>query len=168
MVVDIGTVLLNMQSAGVFSYLLPFLLIFALVFAILQKTKILSDQKPISIIIAIAIGFLSLQLNFVSTIFPELFSRLGVGIAVLLLLMIFVGVFASGETWENYVYIGVGGIIFIVILVQAFDRFGWSYGGAFSGDLIGWFVLALVVIGVIVAVALSNSSGSSDKPKKGN
>lgn len=161
MVFDIGTFLLQWQSAGIFDYVLPFLLVFALIFALLSKSKVIGDYKGINIVIAIVIGLLALQLDFVPALFRELFPRLGVGVAVLLTLLILTGMFLplttgkSKDTW-NYILAAIGFIIFIIILVQSFDRFGFYFN--YSQDLVGWIVGAVLLIGIIIAVAASVKS----------
>lgn len=168
MALDIGTVLLQWQSAGVFDYLLPFLLIFALVFAILQKSGILGDQKGIHAIIAVVIGFLALQLDFVPVFFREIFPRLGVAVAVILALLILVALFVNfGDAttkWPNYVMMGVGVIAFLIIVSQTFQSYPW-FSSWYSSDLIGWIILGVLFAALIIVVAVS-SSGSDKKPKK--
>jgi len=168
MVVDIGSVLLQWQSAGVFDYLLPFLLIFALVMAILQKSKILGDQKGLNIIISVVIGFLALQLDFVPMLFRELFPRVGVAVAVLLILLIFIGMFVDVDDktkWPSYVLMAIGFVMFLIIIVQSFDRFGW-YGSWNMTDYTGWIILAVLLIGLIVAVSVAKNDSGSSKPSK--
>ena len=162
MALDIGTVLMQWQSAGVFDYLLPFLLIFALVYSILTKTKIVGDQKGIMAIIAVVIGFLSLQLDFVPLFFREIFPRLGVALAVLLTLLILIALFINDNEKKvvNYGLITVGVIAFLVVVAQTFSGYTW-FSSWYSGDIVGWIVLGVLVAGLIIAVAVSGGSGSS-------
>ena len=83
--------LVKLEQLGFFDYLLPFLIIFALVFGILTKIKIFEDNKAINAIIALSVGLMALQFGFVSAFFSELFPRLGVGLAVILVIIIFIG-----------------------------------------------------------------------------
>jgi len=83
-----GGVLSYMEQAGFFAYILPFLLIFALVFGILTKTQIFKNNKAINGIIALVVGLLSLQFDFVPIFFSEIFPRMGVGLAIILALLI--------------------------------------------------------------------------------
>jgi hypothetical protein len=141
----------------VFSYVLPFLLIFAVVYAILSKTKILSstdnENRYILAIISVAIGLLALQFDFVSEFFAVIFPRFGVGLAVFLTLLIMVGFFwpapvagqGSRGKWIGYV-IGIGVAIWAL---SSWDQ--WSGQVGFGG----WFVQnvwALIILGVLVAV----------------
>lgn len=161
MVYTIGDFLLQMQQIQVFDYLLPFLLVFAVVFGILSATNILGENKGIHTIIAFVIGLMSLQLQLVPDFFREVFPRLGVAVAVILAVMILVGLFIPDEE-RRYWFWGLGAIGFIaavVVVSQSFAAFGWySYGG-FASDYVGWIVAGVLVVGLIIAIAASGSGG---------
>mgnify|MGYP001559633943 CR=1 FL=1 len=160
MVYTIGQFLSQWQQAGVFDYLLPFLLIFAVVLGILSATHILGSNKGLHVIIALVIGFMALQLNFVPDFFREVFPRLGVALAVILIIMILVGLFIQ-ENEARYWYWGLGAIGFIaalVVLSQSFTAFGWNSPSNYN-DYVGWIVGVVLVIGVIIAIATSGSGG---------
>ena len=73
--IDTITEVLNQWAdAGVFAYLLPFLFIFAVVFGILNKTKVLGENKGVQATIALALGLLSLQFDYVSNFSSSLCS----------------------------------------------------------------------------------------------
>lgn len=163
---DIQSILLQWQSVGVFDYLLPFLLIFALVFGIMQKTHILgtkeNPEKGINVLVGVVISLLSLQLDLVPRFFQEAFPRLGVGLVVLFCLMILMYMFIDDKSGPglNYGLLAVGFVIAIVIFSQSFEQFGWS--GSFGYDqYVGWIVGAVLLIGVIIAI----SSSGSGKPR---
>jgi hypothetical protein len=165
MVISVGTILTQWESYGVFDYLLPLLLIFAVVFGILTSTNILGKNKGIHVIIAAAIAMMALQFNFVSDFFRELFPRLGVGLAVILTILILVGLFIPDDE-RRYWYWGlgtIGVIVAIVVVVQSFEVFGWYASGP-AQDYIGVIVLAVIITGLIIAVA--TSGGEPDKRKE--
>ncbi len=160
---SIGQFLTQWQQAGVFDYLLPFLLIFAIVLGILSATHILGANKGLHVIIALVVGLLALQLNFVPDFFREVFPRLGVALAVILVIMILVGLFIPNNE-RRYWFWGLGAIGFIaalVVLSQSFSNFGW-YSSMAYGDYVGWIVGAVLVIGIIIAIATSGSEGGGD------
>src|SRR3989338_897960 len=70
MATQIGDIILYLQQLGVYDYFLPFLLIFAIIFAILAKTSILGkDKTNINAVISMVIGLLLVvQQNIVSII----------------------------------------------------------------------------------------------------
>ena len=152
--------LVYMEQVGFFAYVLPFLLIFALVFAILTRTQIFKNNKAINGVIAFVVGLLSLQFDFVPIFFSEIFPRLGVGLAIILALLILAGLFFDPKNkFINYGLLAVGIIVFLVVLVQTFGWVGWTSGYLLYNN---WpkIVLILVVIGVLAAII--NSVG----PKK--
>ncbi len=59
-------VFIQLEQAGAFTHIIPFLFIFALVFGILSKTKIFDANKGIYFILALAVSLMSLQTNVVS------------------------------------------------------------------------------------------------------
>ena len=156
-----GNLLSYMEQAGFFSYILPFLLIFALVFGILTKTQIFKDNKAINGIIALVVGLLSLQFDFVPIFFSEIFPRLGVGLIIILALLILAGLFFDPKNkLVNYGLLAVGVIIFLVVLIQTFGWVGWV-SGFFWYD--SWPTILMVVIVIALLAAVFNSVGPKKK-----
>ena len=141
---DIGNFLLQLEQLGFFSYLLPFLVIFALVFGILSRINIFEDNKAINGIISLSVGLMALQFGIVSNFFSELFPRFGIGLIIILVFLIFLGMFMDPEgKGMNYVMLGIGSIIVFVILVES---------AIFSGTSFGFFIsqYARLITGIII------------------
>ena len=162
---DFGNFLLQLEQFGFFSYVLPFLIIFSLIFGILTRMNIFKDNKGINAVISISVGLMALQFGFVSNFFSELFPRVGVGLSILLVVLIFLGLFLdTSERWPNYVLLGLGVIIVLFILFTSAE---------FSGTGFGYFIsnyagTILIIIGIIVALSIVvNSTGSSESHKIG-
>jgi len=164
MVFTIGEVLNQWQTAGVFDYVLPFLLIFSVVFGILASTNILGNKKGVNVIVSLVIGLLALRLGFVQVFFAQIFPRLGVGIAVILALLIMTGLFINSKEAKYWMWglATIAVIIWIIVIVGSFESAGWFglYGG-YIGDYAGLIIGAVLLIGVIIAVVASNSTGTS-------
>ena len=173
MVTTITGVLNVWNDMGVFSYLIPFLLIFAVVFAILDKTKMLSgkdsDNRGIIAIIAASMALLSLQFDFVSEFFAIVFPRFGIGLSLFLVILIFLGFFFSpgeGKEWSGKVA-WVGWVVGIGVFIWALSA--WDEWGSYIG-FGGWFsenFWALVILAVVIAVVVwAVSSGKSNNTPK--
>ncbi len=157
---DVGSLLSYWEQIGFFSYILPFLLIFALVFGILTRVKVF-DNKSINGVIALVIGLLALQFNFVPMFFSEIFPRLGVGLAVILAILILAGLFLDPKNKvQNYVLLGIGAVIFIVVLVQTFGWLGWSNSYLWNYN---WSQIAAVAIVIIIITIIWSSIGERKK-----
>ncbi|MDP3992592.1 MAG: hypothetical protein U1B79_01195 [Candidatus Pacearchaeota archaeon] len=157
---DIGNLLAYWEQAGVFSYVLPFLLIFAVVFGILSRTKMFGEaNKGLNAVVSVVIGLLALQFEFVPFFFSDIFPRLGIGLSVILVLMILVGMFLPEKNTSavNYLLLGVAVIIFIVIITKSFGDLG------FGTSNIGYFIysnLPTITIIIIVMVAIGAIVGA--------
>jgi hypothetical protein len=167
--VDIATIFSQWQSIGVFEYLLPILLIFAVVFGILTTTNVLGHNKGLHAIIAIIIALMAVGYssslgyslgNFLQTLFP----RLGIGLAVLLAILILIGLFVPDDERRFWLWglAAISIIIVIVILSKTFAQFNWYSSGNY-GDYVGWIIGGVLILGLIIAVA---ASGGQKDPRK--
>ncbi len=167
--VTVGEILNQWQMYGIFDYILPFLLIFSLVFGILTSTNIIGKQKGVHVIIAIVVGLLALRLGFVQQFFMELFPRLGVGLAVILALLIMTGLFIN-QTEAQYWMWGIAGvavIVWLIVLVGTTESVGWfGFYGGYVGDYAGLIIGAILLIGVIIAVVAAQPK-STPNPNAG-
>ncbi len=159
----IGDLLSKWEAMGFFSYLLPFLLIFALVFGILTKVHPLGDNKMVNGIIALAVALMALQFDFVPSFFSQIFPRVGVGLAIILGVLIIAGLFIDPESKAiNYILLGVGVLVIGVVLVQATGATGWQSGDWWEAN---WqMVVGAIFLFILVAVIIGGSNPS--KPKE--
>ena len=125
----LGELFASWEQIGFFSYLLPFLLIFALVFGILVKVKLFKENKAVNAIIALVVGLMAVQFDLVSNFFSNVFPIMGVALTIILILFILMGLFLDPEhPAMNWILFGVGAIIFIIVLIQSGASMGWSAG----------------------------------------
>ena len=146
----------NLSQIGFFTYILPFLLIFTLIYGILLKVKFF-DKNVINGVIAIAIALLAIQFEAVPIFFSNVFPRLGVGLGIILVILVMLGLFLPNQAWTGYLLFGVSALITLVILYQ-------SAGEAGSG-VIYWFenywpLLAGLLFIVIVIVLLTREKST--------
>jgi len=119
------------QAAGIFAYLIPFLIVFAVVYGILLKTKLLGDNRGVMATIALGVGLMSLVNDYVPMFFSSLFPYAGMAIAVLLVALILMGLLtteSSGDfAWRIWFIIGIIG--FIAVLLASMNDMKWWLGG---------------------------------------
>ena len=146
---SVGDLLSYWEQAGLFAYVLPFLLIFAIVFGILSRVNLFGQNKGLNAIVSLVIGLLSLQFNIVPVFFSDIFPRLGIGLSVILTMMILIGLFmpAGNSSRMNYFTFGVAFIVFLVVIAKSFGDLG------FGSSNIEYFIYSnLPIITVIVIV----------------
>ncbi len=162
---DLGRLLVQWQQAGVFAYALPFLIIFALTYGILTKTRVF-DNKAINSILSLSVALLSLQFHFVPMFFSEIFPRMGVGLAVILVLIILMGLFfdVGQSSWFRYLMFATGAIIFLVVVFQTFGWLGW--GGFWWNWRFNWpqIIAVAIFVGLIIWLLVGGDNGK----KKGS
>ena len=149
---DFASLLNQLDQMGFFKYILPFLLIFAVVYAILTKIDLFKDNKGASILVAFAIGLLALQLDFVSEFFQTVFPKFGIGLSILLIALILGGSFIPPDkdgkkAIFGWIMTSIGGIIFLIIVILSFSS--WPYANIWW-DQYG----ALVVVAIVVIIAM--------------
>jgi len=152
-----GTIL----SSPIFLELvLPFLLVFTIVFAILQKTKVLGDgKKQIDAIVDLVVGLIAISFGYATGIIISLIPFLAVSAVIILVFMMLYGMVYKDGNFEmsKGLRITFGIVIGIAVIIVVLVATGfWDYlynlfflGG--EGDSIISNIIFLVV--VIVAIA---------------
>jgi len=122
---DFSQLIADMDSYGVSTILLPFLLVFAIVYAILEKIQIF-ERKAINVVIAFVMAFfVATNLHIVSIIRQSLPNVAVVLVAILCVILI-IGIFGFRLDISQS---GIGGLIaflaFAVVLYIFGDAAGW-------------------------------------------
>jgi len=149
----IGDILYAWADFGVFAYLLPFLMIFAIVYGILSKTGLLGKNKGVDATIALAVGLLALQSGYVTNFYAMIFPYTGMAIAVLLVALILMGLTAGDIEWTKYVWFGIGVVSFIFVLLYSFSDWAWyGMGGYGFVESMPAIVALLLLLGVMALI----------------
>ncbi|MFZ5955562.1 MAG: hypothetical protein ACOYT4_03980 [Nanoarchaeota archaeon] len=147
--------------------LLPFLLVFVVLFAILQKSKILGEGKPqIDSLVSLSIALILLAFPAPRKIIVEMMPWLSVAVIVMLVFFILWG-FAGGKLegpktqWIRIVF-GILAGIFVIGLVGYVTGFWTILESWLSSDYSEiWInILFLAIVGGAIALVLSTSPKS--------
>jgi hypothetical protein len=155
---------------------LPFLLVFTLVFAILQKSKILGDDKrQIDAIVSLVIGLVVISFGYATGIIVRLIPFLAVSLVILLVLMLLLSAFHKqgdfDKAFPNGLKKGLMVVVLIAVIVAVmYITDGWQYVlGLFTAGgstLVLNIIFALIVIGAILWVVFgSKGESGGDKGK---
>ncbi|NCO11322.1 hypothetical protein CO038_03015 [Candidatus Pacearchaeota archaeon CG_4_9_14_0_2_um_filter_39_13] len=157
-----------LQNPFFIELVLPFLLVFVVMFAILQKTKIFGDGKrQIDAIIALVIGLIVVAFGNAVGIIVSLMPFLAVTAVIILVFMILYGmVYKEGEFEMSHglkiafgILIGIGLLIAVLFTTGAWDYIleNWVYGS--GGDIFINIVFFVVIIGAVAAVFWGGGKG---------
>ena len=167
---NLGNLLRSWSNLGLFDFLLPFLLIFCLVFITLIGMKIFKENKNITVIIALAVALMAMQLDFVSRFFTEVFPRVGIGLGLILVLLIFMGLFYNKmDKGIKTAFFWVGMVIAFFVILNSAYAFGWT-GNILSsvpGFVLDQLIPAIVLI-VIIAIVVGSTNPKEEKGHKYN
>lgn len=142
-----GGILTSLESAGFFSYALPFLLIFALVFGILSRMQLFKENKAVTAIIALAVGLMSLQFNLVPEFFAKVFPSFSIGLIIILIVLILIGLFTDpSKPGIMYTLLGVSAVIAVIVIVSSSGLNVGEWVQNNLGDAAGAIITILVVV----------------------
>ncbi len=163
----------NVLSSEIFlDMILPFLLVFTLVFAILEKTKLLGEEKKqINAIISLVVGLILIAFPMPRDIIVKLMPFLAVVLVILFVFMLLYG-FVSGKEKDVLnkglkitlgIIVGLSVIVAVLWISGAWD---YIYQRLIYEDYAGkvWInVLIIAIIGGAMAVVLATSGNDKDK-----
>lgn len=141
------------EGVGGFDIILPFLLIFAVTFAILQKIKLFGvddKSRKIDMIISLIIAFFLVMQQELVAVIQGFLPRVSMLILVLLMILLVVGIFAGGAEWGG----SISGLAVIVAIVGVL----WAIGASLKWNVpfLDLFteqdVAVIIVIGIFVLV----------------
>jgi lysylphosphatidylglycerol synthetase-like protein (DUF2156 family) len=171
----LDTVITLLQNFGFFRVILPFLLVFSIIYAVLIKTEVLGKEGPgksASIVVALVAAFLVIVytpvVNALATILPQAAFLIIIVVLVLMVLGLF-GVKMEKYTGEaNYWMLGLGLIIaglFVIMIgvavgpsVPALYMISQAFLGAIpitgeiSADTVALLVGAIIILSIIIGV----------------
>jgi len=168
-----------LQNFGLFDVLLPFLLVFTIVFAILEKTRILGEEsgstkKNLNAMFAFVVALFVVATNKIVTALTTALPNIVLLVVVVISFLLLVGSFRkSGEfdfatthtTWYAIFMI----LLFIAVILiflsaiktvsgETWLTVGWDYTlDHFSGTIITSIIFLAVVIGAIIFITKGGS-----------
>ena len=170
----------TLEGWGLTDVLLPFLLIFVIVYAVLQKTKILGEaKKNLNVVVAVIVGLL-VVIPHVTGRFPanadpvviinDALPQISIVLVAVIFLMILIGVFG-----QDYVFLGVtmpGWITLasLIVIVLIFggaagwweSGFGQTLENFFGTEGVAIFIM-LLTFGIIIAWITSDSKEREER-----
>lgn len=173
---NIYDVFYDLQASGFYDFALPFLLVFTIVFAILEKTKLFGKEektgeprKNINIIVAIVIGLIVINQFEIVDKLNLFLPKVSLFIIIAVMFLILIGIFGANVSE------GFSGVALFIFAIISLLIIYWALIPSSPGDLFGgggsdfgfWLqdnasiLILLVVIGIIIwAVA----GGKTQKP----
>lgn len=184
-----GSAIEFMHDVGIFDTVLPFLLVFTLVFAFLEKTKVLGTEKwrsednkfydvtrkNMNSMIAFVIAFFVVASSQLVALISELTSKIVLIMVLILMFMMTVGVmykedekgFELSKGWKNVFTI----ITFVAVAGIFLDAMRWLdvlfnfFNGFWGSETTASIILIAVIIGFIFWITMDKKPGKAPEKK---
>lgn len=169
---------------GLYDVVLPFLLVFTIVFAILEKTKVFGTEKiegreytkkNINAMASFVIAFFVVA----SSRLVEIITEVSANVVILLLLSVLflllvgsffkegTGVFLEGGWRIFFMVIMFAGIVLIFLHALGWLDEAWSFlGGSGGGNAVGSIVLIVIIILFMIYIVKEPKSFSTSSSEK--
>lgn len=148
--------------------ILPFVLIFTIVFAILQKSKVLGDGKrQIDAIVSLVIALLVISFAQATGLIIQLTPFLAVSLMVLLVFMLLIGSF-MGEKMPNpikyilLVVVSIAVIIAVLVLTNVWQLLADIINIGGDSPIFVNALFVIIIVAVVVAVILGGKKATSN------
>lgn len=162
----LGTQLQILESYGLTDVLLPFLLIFTLIFAMLQKIQLLGEKKKnLNVVVAVIFALL-VVIPHVTRSYPRGFDvveimnsalpAVSLVIVAVLMLLLLIGLFGGEAKYFGVAFRWPVIILSLVIIIWIFGAsanwwWGWGWFNNFFGSDAVMILIILIVFGVLIA-----------------
>lgn len=179
-----GGVVEFLDKLGVYDVVLPFLLVFVITFAVLDKTRILGydkvgdkewPKKNLNAIFAFVVSFLVIASTTIVRAINEVLANVVLLLVLIISFLMLVGVFfGSGEvTLEKYpgwtrFFMVIIFIAIVAIFLQAFGLLRLIVGFIILNYKLEWVatLLLLILIIIFMVYVTRDSGGSGGEAKK--
>jgi len=185
----LGGVVDFLGKLGVYDVLLPFLLVFTLMFAFLEKSKVLGievitdkagkehkyTRKNLNAIVAFTVGFFVIASSQLVRIISEVMANTIILVVAGLSFMLVIGVYHTGDDelnvgdkWKKYLW-PISGLAIVLIFFNALGWLDSLYQFIIKAGSTTWFatiVFLLIFIGLIFWITSSKNPDVGEKPKE--
>ncbi|MDD4877675.1 MAG: hypothetical protein PHO02_01410 [Candidatus Nanoarchaeia archaeon] len=167
--VNFSDMIKQLEQMGFYEVILPFMLVFTIMFALLQKIKLFgADTKNINIVVAAVIAFFFVRVPAIIATVNQFLPKISMIVIVLLMFLLILGVLGSGEStgWTGWpFFIGMAGAVIGIIWAVATSVPGLSTSWP------RWLVLSsqdkaiLLAVGIFVLLIWVFSDKKADNDK---
>lgn len=157
------------ETSGVFDFLLPALLIFAIIFGILTSTGVLGANRGVNFVIAATTALMAMRLQIVSDFFGLLLPGLGIGVAVLVVVLVLSGLFLQKSNWRQWMptFFWGGIIIALIIVVSVLNSFAWFGSPWWQQNWVS-IVWIVVILAILAPLFVTPKTEEEKKIEEGN
>ena len=162
------------QTWGIMDFLLPFILVFTIIYAVMQKTHILGDKKQFNVIIALVLGLLFVVPHIIGSyplgydpvqVMNETLPSISLVSVAAIMLLLLMGIFGTNFSAAAAPIIAIISIGFVAYIFGAslrlwdgpYDVFSW-----WSAEVTELMII-LLIFGVIIWFITKDDKSTGEK-----
>ena len=161
---DLYSMIASWQGFGFFDIVLPFLLVFTLTFAVLQRTNILGGKNSIDVVVSLVVGFLFLQNTYLIVMLQNFLPNISFVLTLALGGLLVVGILKGGQIKSSTTTWAV--VLAIIALCWALFTEAGSLNASdflyniFGPDALPIIAFILVIVGILFWVGRPSNSNT--------
>ena len=168
-----------MESWGLTDVLLPFTLIFTIMFAILQKTRVFGEEKKnINMVVALVFGLLVVIPHVTNTypagmdiveVLNSALPSVSIVVVAAIMLLVLIGIFGKEAVILGMALPGwITFISFFIIIFIFGNAAGWWGGqwGNWMEDFFGQDAIAIIIMLLVFGIIIAFITGESGERKE--
>jgi hypothetical protein len=166
----------SLETWGLTDVMLPFLLVFTIVFAVLEKIKILGEEKRnLNVVVSLVLALATIIPHVTNTypldydpvvILNNALPSVSILVVAIMMLMILIGVFAHDKVFLGLTMPGWIGFFSIMAILYIFGSAAGWWDSGFQNALENFFghdaiaiVIMILVFGIIIAFITGEGKG---------
>jgi len=156
------------RNESLFNIVLPFVLIFTIVFAVLQSTKILGGKKNIDTVISLVFGFFLIRNQTIIKTINNFLPNISLLIVVILMILLVIGIFVGSYEWSQGVK-GLAAVLAVIVVLWILGASYWSSFGipnifaGLSSETQGILIFLAILVVIIFFVTREERRGAGDR-----
>ncbi|MDD5177669.1 MAG: hypothetical protein PHT54_00075 [Candidatus Nanoarchaeia archaeon] len=137
--------------------LLPFLLVFTLVFAVLQKIKLFGKDerniKGINVVVSLVIALLFVRNQYLVELVNRFLPNVSMFLVVILMFLLLIGLFGGSSKWKGWM-LGLATIVSLIFVIWALtaEKLFGSSGPSWLSNMDSQTKATILFVAVFVVV----------------
>lgn len=145
--VNLEATMRSLESIGFYDVALPFILVFTIIFAVLQKVSIFgTDSKKYNVVIALVAAFLVIRVQSIVGTMNMFLPKVSLFVLVVICLLMVLGLFGLKAEWSGF-------MLFTAVIVCVLAII-WAFSEAAMPGIPSWIRLSAEDKAVLVGIGV--------------
>jgi len=162
-------IITSFESVGVFDIAMPFILVFTLIFGVLEKINLFGvNKKNINLVVALAISFLAIRNVFFIEMLNRFLPNIAMFLIIILMFLLLLGTFGGALTgFQNVaaIFAFIIAAIFVILALSSDVLLGYGFVmPLFLADLLSDYQTKATILfigGLVIVIYMTTAENST-------